>query len=1488
MKKKKRNKSGALAIMLAFLMIFTMIPQSAFAADIEVNSLPEFTVNSDTATTKAFKISSEESLRALAAAVKADDGKGTYNLSGVSFHLANDIMLSGGWTPISSVTYPADAFAGTFDGNGHTISGLNINATAANQGLFGLINGATIKNLNVEGNVTSSNSYVGGIVGKVQQGTIENCSFSGTVTSSKRSSAYAGGIVGGTVNLLTIEGCYNKATVTGYAGGILGYGKAAIKNCYNTGDIKGTNRAGGIIGQFNGTAATNTATNCYNIGKITLSSSSNAYSGGISGYNGGVSNCYWTNPETATGDNTGSVNDSEKIASPDGLSSNLGSAFIADANQVNNGYPILAWQAGAATVPKEPKIQITGSTSLIMQNNSTVPQTTLTVVYKDMDEEPEITWSLQDDNGVVTLEKPSNSSDANNIVIVKAKKPGKATVVASAAGGTYTDQCEITVYPVLTTVEIEGNVAVGETVKAKVNVLGGEEYDYENYPDLKIQWRYLTAEDYNNGNTGTSSYKNISGATGREFTVTNDLEGCYLSFVFTYDRESKFPNRPVKVKSAAAGILEADRTALTMDTSDIKEAKTLSLPDSGEKGSSISWSSSNDAVIASESGAVTLPETGISEVTLTAELSYSGQISTKTFTIKVYSKQAIAEEEADKELQLQKAVDSLGDYYKMYPVYGEDTNVKDILKADLQAKGHEGIDVSVVKAEEVFGDAGIADDGTITYFYTDPNTVLRPAWFGSYKVTFTLERDGATVSCEDVPVILYWDRDKVKETMTKEILDRVGPEDIKGENADLNSVSENLVLPKVVDGKMWTQISWTSSNDNVISISSEKQASADTLFEPYVGVVKPGAEDQKVTLTATFAFQRTNDVTGSEEPITMNKVYQVTVKAISEDQAAEIAAQLQAKLDAGFEKAGLTDAVTGAALTETDGTYTSANDIQLPTTRDFGVDGKYYPVVITTSDDELLAAPDVNNAARVAVYRPAVDAEDGTADITVTIYDKNTSVSASKTFTIKVPALTQKEVDDELELMEKVKSQYFEGIKGGNNNASDITMDLKAFQEAYLNDDGQLVWVYDQKDKVNHGIVPTAMDGWDDLEVWRLFKSSNAGVISHENLLVTRQKENKAVTVTSALSSETLGKYGALYKEDPEKYAAYKALESLYYQEVSANLIVTGTDPTQAGPVDEKLTVSFTLQGDSGQWLKATVKDLPEGTSAYEVFSAVLKENGYSFGARGSYIYSVTKPDGTTLAEKDHGKDSGWMYSVNGVQPQVYMSSYILKNNDNIVFFYTKDYTQEPGSAGWGDSTDSGPVITLIDEAGKTDGSLGKAVYNKDTGVLTITAADGYKVKDVLVNGVSKGALTEIKGLAGLTKNDKVTVVFEKEEQEPSVSEDEKQARIIKGVQATTIRIYSKSMGEKSRGKGWIRIWYKKSSGYKVDYYEVFRSKGDKKHFGKTAFYTTKKNGLTGWYKNTKALKKGTRYYYKIRGVRVIDGKKYYTQWSNTIYRIAK
>ena len=1241
-------KKRFLALLLVLTMVFSLMP-AALAADTLSGSGTE----------------DDPYLLATAADLKAfRDMANAEASSKLCATLTADIDLGGeAWTPFEpSSGYVSQAYAGTFDGANHTIKGLSVNLTSSTgAGLFGTVCGATIKNLRVEGNVSASSSVsVCGIVGRTQtSATIDSCSFAGTVTSTKKNGAAGTAGIVGRVNAgtLAVTNCANLSDVTGSgsAAGILGYAgntKVTIENCYNSGAISGQNYASGICSIGTGkNGKTGKIGNCYNVGTITGTSDGAYYAGISANFQGAISNSYYAAPveEKLMSNATATAT---AITSPDGLADKLGNAFKEDTAGANNGYPILVWQAGEVVQP-DPRIELTGPATLWRTNTEPQPQVTITAACKDMDKDTHVNWTLTEGEGIVTLETPEGAGAANQSVIVKATADGagKAVITASTANG-ITASLTIYVIPQITAVELEGVVAVGETVRAKINVLGGGEYDYENFPKLKIEWRYLTAADYNAGKTGTSSYKEITGTTGREYTIPEDMAGNYLSFLLydTVSREYKTLSSPVRIATAEERLLKADASALTLDTSDIRAATTL-----------------------------TLPASGIQTVTLSATLTRGEATAYRNFDIRVWSQAELDKEAAKSELR--KLVERLDGTITLTPEYGRDTNVNTMLSAKLDDSS---IAVSVSKVEEVYGGAGVAADGTITYFFVDPNTTPL-VHNGSYNVTFALSKAGATETLQ-VPVVIGWDVQRVRDAISAEITSQLTTEGLCAAGEDPNQLTQDLTLPKVIDGKRWALISWTSSDPTAIAVSDKNQQTPDTLFDPYVGVVKTPAQDKAVTLTATVTFQFTDT---QEQAITVSKVFYVTVKG----QETTVHEDLQAKLDAGFSAyGGLRDAVTGLPLTQRDGKYLAANDIHFPTTRDFGVDGKYTPVTITSSDADTIVPPDVNNAARAEVYRPLPGEAAKDVTVTVTLTDADSGVAASRDFVIEVQPLTQAEIDAELALMAQVKAHYFDGIRNANTDEKNILTDLHPFQEAYLDADGQLVWVYDHADLTGSGIVPVAMDGWSESEQWRLFRSSNSHVISHENLLVTRPAEDKTVTIRSELSSETLGKYAARYPDNAD-------FQALSHQAVSAKVTVVGTTPVDPTPVDptpidptpvdptpvdpnpETITVTFQLHTDTEAWILPTVvRDLPEGTTAFDVFKQVLAANGYTYDAKGSYVQAVTAPDGTKVAELSKGQYSGWMYRVNGEFPDTYMGAYELEDGDGIEVFFTADYTKEAGA----------------------------------------------------------------------------------------------------------------------------------------------------------------------------------------------------------------
>ena len=200
----------------------------------------------------------------------------------INITLDKNIDLTGkDWTPIG--TSARNSYKGTFDGGGHTITGLTVTTNDEDVGLFGRLNRAgTVKNVVMEGIQITSNQINGGSIGGVvgfSWGTIENCSVSGSVSGT----VYVGGVVG-TQWVGSITGCSSSATV------------------------KGMVNVGGVVGQINGNIP---LTACYATGNVTLEidPEKNISGGGLVGFNGGSSllACYATGNVTSTGSSTGKV-----------------------------------------------------------------------------------------------------------------------------------------------------------------------------------------------------------------------------------------------------------------------------------------------------------------------------------------------------------------------------------------------------------------------------------------------------------------------------------------------------------------------------------------------------------------------------------------------------------------------------------------------------------------------------------------------------------------------------------------------------------------------------------------------------------------------------------------------------------------------------------------------------------------------------------------------------------------------------------------------------------------------------------------------------------------------------------------------------------------------------------------------------------------------------------------------------------------------------
>jgi hypothetical protein len=297
----------------------------------------------------SYEISSGEQLKGLAALVNSTTPN---NFSGKTIKLAKDIALTGTWTPIGDYTSNARQFQGTFDGQGHTISGLLVNG-GDYAGLFGYVGtGGQIKNLNVVAadiktttGGTIFRRYAGGLAGYYASSkSIENCGAkANSIIGSGSGNGYGGGLVGYSSAILTITNSYASGNASGgdfasYVGGLVGYSSAilTITNSYASGNATGNagssadgyGYGAGYVGGLVGCASSSnmsTITNSYASGNISGTGAGFKHIGGIFG-------------RYASGTNTSVYYKTEGASNPAGLGSPTGITALADANMKKKAF----------------------------------------------------------------------------------------------------------------------------------------------------------------------------------------------------------------------------------------------------------------------------------------------------------------------------------------------------------------------------------------------------------------------------------------------------------------------------------------------------------------------------------------------------------------------------------------------------------------------------------------------------------------------------------------------------------------------------------------------------------------------------------------------------------------------------------------------------------------------------------------------------------------------------------------------------------------------------------------------------------------------------------------------------------------------------------------------------------------------------------------------------------------------------------------------
>ena len=1146
----------------------------------------------------------------------------------ISGKLTANINLNGKtWTAIGT---DSNKFAGTLDGDSHTVSGL-----AGTGGLvYYLSANGTVKSLCVDCAIDGT-SNVGGIADK-SEGRIENCLVSGYIKGGDDAIFGVGGIVGHGVAGNVISGCvstadilfkYSRYAVQNGAGGIVGYTYGTVENCYFAGNVH-TNAKSVMAGGFGGLvgcAYSNAVMkDCYTVGAVTGPESS--FGAVVGKVNSGatITNCAYldTIAPQAVADGTTSgmtARTADYMRTPE-FAAEMGMHL--DSGNSNGGFPVLPWQGGTSVNNADLKAAADAASALQLRGMSAA----------DAAKKAKADWYAESVLEIYDLNNYSDKADLCKEYGIEA--PGEAV----------TDLHDY----FLTALQ-----------KHFYKELG---LDAENADLLKAdasgvyQLRGLTPVS-GDPEEEEETAQTYTGFLTLPASVTVPVEGSgekTVSLIWTAD------NALVNTATGALTAPAKDKVTVTLtatlQSGAATKVKTFKL---------CLWSEDAEKAQTLEDIAAEFTRKNIAVQPLQGVGLYDETNITQAFH-RLLREQGYADV-ADK---------------------AEITYVNGSAKAN----GFDGTKIQYIADNGDI--TYFTGDGTARQTVQYTGLKFKITYAGVTKEitlrgTVGRSADAVQQLVESAAESLNWELIRGENT-NGATQSEVAGWTLYTVN---DRITSNLTLPSGIAGRYDVKVQWGTRNTEWLYITNGTNGTGvgtvNRPLQPADGTALP-EKAGKFRLIARVTYDAFDDytlahITGDNGvEVYADVFFDATVAPFDSSVTSEMQNALAEKYQGLLRD--FVDKTKPVDLTAV------SDDMQMPRPALLEQEGimtdSYNQKVTMVS-----LTPNVLdfNGYHAMVYRPLPGEKPVEAKYVVTITTRSSGLLlARQEFSFTIQPFTQQELEGAAAFMTEALTEnaYWDGIKNENTDKTKVTSDLYPFAEICKNEDGTLKYVRGTVNMTFDGIEADDIPGWLDTEKYRCFRSSRPSVIENELLRVHQPEYNTTVTLDSVLTYTKYAQYWEKFgiNGTEESKERYKDFAQFYKQPIHIDLTVIGeknaVDPNENQTLTVKVKVDgynkngHTFTGISGFTFTGKANEDP---TAWDAVKACLDSAKYTYTGSGTYIKSITDAAGHTLKEKGDGKSSGWMFGLTlqgGTEtlPKTTLDNTYLKDGDTLRLFFTDTY----------------------------------------------------------------------------------------------------------------------------------------------------------------------------------------------------------------------